>query len=109
MAHIKEINERLDYATFWAHGHSLKEWGPMGWEIFQGLADTFPCGTCRPGAQALTHGGHDVINLFQHKRVRTPQHLERLFDMVDQAKKIYYGEHCHGSGCAQKVRTHPVH
>ena len=106
--HIKEVNEHLDYGAYWTFPpgvHDItKAAGNRFWRDIEGMADSYPCSPCKPGAQALTHGGHDVINVLLGRRVQTPQHYRRLIQMVHEAEKkqpiIEYhctGGHCHGS------------
>lgn len=94
MPHIVETkDEKLDYKKFWTFPPEVKDItkaaGNRFWEITQGLADEYPCPPCKPGAQALTHGGHDVVNLLLGRKVRTPQHFEMLHDMVEEAWDRY--------------------
>lgn len=87
--HIVEVDERLDYGRFWKGRESTTEAGHAFWEIAQGLADSYPCPPCKPVAQALIHGGHDVVNLHLGKPVHTPDHLERLFQIIHEAEHKY--------------------
>ncbi len=103
--HIVEKNEKLDWPTFWAHGHGIEEWGPMFWELTEGGADTFPCSTCKPGAQAGTHGFHDVINVIKGKGVHTPEHFAMLHDMVEYAWKHRGAKPCHGANCRRALHV----
>jgi hypothetical protein len=102
--HIVEKDEKLSWPDFWAHGHGIAEWGPMYWQLIEGGADTFPCSTCKPGAQAIAHGGHDLVNILKGRKVQTPEHLEMLFYMTEYAKRRYKGKHCVGGNCGPKVK-----
>ncbi len=76
----------------------------MYWKLIEGGADTFPCSTCKPGAQAIAHGGHDLVNILKGRKVHTPEHLEMLFYMTDYAKKRYKkAEHCTGGNCKRAM------
>ncbi len=91
--HIREVDEHLDYHQYWhfppeVHDITVAA-GHRFWQDAEGMADHYPCPPCKPGAQAFTHGAHDVINLFLGKPVRTPQHYERLHDMVVGSWDIY--------------------
>lgn len=89
--HIVEVEEHLDYERFWKGRESTTDAGHAFWEITQGLADSYPCPSCKPGAQALTHGGHDAISILLGKPGApfTPKHFEDLVSMVEQANHKY--------------------
>lgn len=101
--HIKEVDEHLDYSAYWTFPpqvHDItKAAGNRFWGDLEGMADHYPCGPCKPGAQAIAHGSHDVINLLLGKKVQTPEHFERLVGMVHEAEKRYSGKHCVGGKC----------
>ena len=61
-------------------------WGPLIWDSFTDVANSIPCGECRPFGQQLIKAGHDLVNLnwenacmirriFSHSKIR----LIRLF------------------------------
>lgn len=89
--HIIEKDEHLDYSRFWTGKESTADAGHAWWEITQGLADSYPCRPCKPGAQALAYGGHDAISLLLNKpgAPRTPEHFVSLKKLVDAAWEKY--------------------
>ena len=85
--HIVEVDEHLDYKKFWEGRESTADAGHAWWELTQGLADTYPCEPCKPGAQAFSHGAHDAISILVHDRLpKTPEHFEALVMIVEEAK-----------------------
>lgn len=90
--HIVEVNEHLDYSRFWKGREDTKGAGNAFWDMIEGLADSYPCPPCKPGAQALAHGGHDTVNLLLGKRSQTPKQFEMLYAMVNEAHAKYHGK-----------------
>ena len=111
--HIKEVDEHLDYHAYWHIPDDVtdvtKFAGNRMWPDIEGIADHYPCPPCKPGAQALTHGGHDVVNILLGKQVHTPQHFKYLMEMTHEPKveakyRQLKGQTCHGANC--KRATH---
>lgn len=98
--HIVETEEHLDFQRFWEGREDTKSAGRAFWEMFEGLADSYPCAPCKAGAQALAHGGHDVINVHLGKKVVTPEHFENLYQMVNSA---YHKYTAHGAGKTHRI------
>jgi hypothetical protein len=103
--HIVEVDEHLDYKRFWEGREHTKAAGRAFWEVIEGLADSYPCATCKRGAQALAHGGHDVVNIHLGKAVQTPTQLKDLYEMVASAWHKYEK---HGAGKTHRVEGEHV-
>jgi len=93
--HVQEVDGHLDYAAFWKGREDTKSAGRAWWELFQGLADTYPCPPCKPGARAVAYGYEDVISIHIGKAVKHPEQLEALFKIVSSAWHQYRN---HGAG-----------
>jgi hypothetical protein len=67
------------------------ELGREVWSILEWIGDNYPCKTCKLGAQALTHGGHDVVSLLLGKEGApfTPNYFLELVRMTNEAYEKY--------------------
>ncbi len=106
--HLKETpDDRIDARAYWTFPpevHDItKAAGDRWWNDVQNTADSYPCLPCRPGAQAIAHGGHDLINVLLGKPVVTPKHLANLIEMTDEVKRRLKVSHCSGGKCVVKV------
>ena len=106
--HLKETaNDMIDAKSYWTFPpevHDItKAAGNRFWGDVEALADSYPCGPCRPGAQAIAHGGHDMINVLLGKPPKTPKHLADLIEMTDEVKRRLKVSHCTGGKCVVKV------
>ena len=77
----------------------------MYWELIEGGADSFPCSTCKPGARALIHGAHDVINIIKGKGVHTPEEFATGHEMWEYAWKHRFDKPCHGANCKRAMHV----
>jgi len=89
--HIKEVDEHIDYRSYWTFPPEVHDItvaaGHRFWRDLEGIADHYPCGTCKPGAQAIAHGSHDMISLLLNKpnAPQTPKEFVMLHEMMDAA------------------------
>ena len=100
----------LDPRSYWTFPPEVHDItaaaGQKFWGDFEALADDYPCEPCKRGAQAITHGGHDMINILLGKPAKTPKHLADLIEMTDEVKRRLNVSHCSGGKCvvAQRVQ-----
>lgn len=105
--HIKEVDEHLDYSTFWAGREDTVSAGRAFWSLVHGLADTYPCVSCKPVAQTLVSGIHDMNNIFLKgfvydaprwreftKMVRNAEMKAQPLLVHNPAKARCQGKHC---------------
>lgn len=110
MTHIEEVDEHLDYEKFYQTRNDTVSAGRATWEMWQGMADHYPCGTCKPFAQALTYGGEDIVRLMTDRRPKHPQQLMTLIRAVEEAKRKIGAEvECHGEVCHARRGAHAGH
>ena len=77
--HIKEVDEHLDYDTFYANRQDTisKAAGNATWELRHGLADHYPCAPCKPVAVLQASFDHDEVNVPLGKGVYNPELFEK--------------------------------
>lgn len=107
MTHIKEVNEQLDYDAFYEHRQDTTSAGRATWQLWQGMADHYPCPPCKRGAQALAYGGQDTVGILLEKKgyPRHPDNFNDLVSMVNQAA-AKVGMNCTGGLCRRVEHTH---
>lgn len=105
--HIVEVDEHLDYKKYWTfppdvHDITLAA-GRRMWREWQGMADSYPCPPCKPGAQAIAYGSETMIGLLIGKKnaPKYPAKFEELHEMMDAAWKKYSAKHCTGGKCVK--------
>ena len=60
-------------------------WGPRAWHYFEDVANSIPCGECRPFAQQLVSASHDVVNIL--KKGRAPYNRANLLKFAETVNK----------------------
>ena len=85
-------------------------WGPVVWDSFEDVANSIPCGECRPFGQQLIKAGHDLVNIKLGKCVYDKANLLSFKNKVDTAvQKMYHtnacipirAKSCSGHRCSQ--------
>ena len=108
--HLKETpDDMIDVKSYWTFKPEVenitKAAGNRFWGDFENLADSYPCAPCKRGAQAIAHGGHDLINVLLGKPPQTPKQLADLLEMSDEVKRRLNVSHCTGGKCVVAPRA----
>lgn len=107
--HIKEVDEQLDYPTFYTFPAGVdnitKAAGNRTWQLLHGLADNYPCPPCKPVFQTLMSGAHDVVNVELGKGVHDQKRFKEFVELVNEAASKN-GVQCSGGVCHAKRVEH---
>jgi hypothetical protein len=93
VAHIKEVDEHLDWETWMneglpddaGHGEYTQALGRRNWDLLHGLADNYGCDACKPTFQAVVSAAHDLVNIELGKGVYDPQKFQKAVKMYEEA------------------------